>query len=85
MTAHVDPELWTMLEGDPEARLQAIVIADADLDALLAELPEDVEIEHRYRLINSISVTARAGTLRELMQLPRVKSIESVRPVTAFS
>lgn len=76
-------ELWPMLGGDPEARLEAIVISEVDLDELLAELPPEVTVEHRYRLINSISVRGRAGALLALTQLPMVRSIEAVRPVSA--
>lgn len=80
----VAPDLWPMLDGDPAARLEAIVVAEVDLDELLAGLPSEVTVEHRYRLINSISVTARADALLALTRLPMVRSIESVRPVSAL-
>jgi hypothetical protein len=82
MSARIDPELARWLAGDPARQLEAIVSAQGRLDELLDGLPEGVEVQHLYRLIGSISVTAPAGTLRRMADLTVVKSIEPVRRVS---
>lgn len=84
MAAKVDPELAHRLEGDPDALLEAIVMAQDALDDLLASLPAGIVVDHSYRLIRGLAVTASAGTLRRLALLPAVKSIEPVRDVQAW-
>jgi len=81
MSARIDPELARHLNGSPDVELEAIIMAASGLDDLLASLPADVVVEHSYNLIASISVTAPAGALRRLAEMPTVKSIEPVRQV----
>ena len=84
MAAHVDPEMVRQLNGDPDAELEAIVTARDEVDELLASLPADVVVRHRYRLIPGIAISAPVGVLRQLVELPTVKSIEPVRALRAF-
>lgn len=81
MPARVDPDLALQLAGDPQAQLEVTIVARDGLDELLQSLPSDIEVQHRYHLIPSVTVTARAGTLRAVAGMPVVKSIEPVRPV----
>jgi hypothetical protein len=82
MSAQVDPELARQLDfGDPEAWFEAIVTAEDGLDALLDQLPAEVEVEHRYSLIDGVAVKAQARALRTLATMSVVKSIEPVRSV----
>jgi hypothetical protein len=82
-TTDVDPVLWSAMSGEPGREMEAIIVSTGGLDALLAQLPEDVTVDHMYRLINSVSVRTSAGTLRSLVGLPMIKAIEGVRPVSA--
>lgn len=79
----VDADLWQALSGDPAEEVEAILVSAATIETLLAELPAEVTVGHRYRLINAISVQATAAALRRLARLPVIKRIESVRPVAA--
>lgn len=81
--APVDADLWQALSGDPAEEVEAILVSAATIETLLAELPAEVTVGHRYRLINAISVQATAAALRRLARLPMIKRIESVRPVAA--
>lgn len=82
MTARVDPELAGLLDGDPSVRLEAIVMSSRGLDELLAALPREVKVTHKYRLIGSVAVIAPAGALRKLAASSAVASMEPVRGVT---
>jgi len=82
MSARVDPEMAVLLSGDPGQQIEAIISAQGRLDDLLDHLPDGVEIQHQYRLIGSISVSASAGTLRRVADMQAVKSIEPVRRVS---
>ena len=84
MTARVDPDLRAQLEGDPEAPLEAILVAETAIEDLLASLPEEVVVTQRYRLIQGIAVSAPVGIMRRLAALPTVKAIEPVRTVRAY-
>jgi len=81
MSARIEPELAVRLRGDPGTRLEVILTATDGLDELVAQLPTDVQVEHRYRLIAGVAVTATAGTLRRVAEMSVVKSMEPVRPV----
>ncbi len=80
-SASVDPELALELAGDSTTPLQAIVTSKNGLEALLDKLPAEIHIDHAYRLTASVCVTAKPSDLRRLIDMPMVKSIESVRPV----
>lgn len=81
MPASTDPELTLQLGGDPNEPLQAIVTSTDGLDALLAELPPEVHVDHAYTMTASVCVTARPSDLRRLIEMPMVKSIEPVKTV----
>ena len=83
MPAHVDPDLRSRLDGDPRAQLEAIVLAEGELEELEGSLPGDVVVRHRYRLVRGLAVSARADVMRRVADLPTVKSIEPVRIVQA--
>jgi len=84
MAAKLDPELARQMDGDPEAQLEAIVTAASKLEDLLASLPPEVVVQHRYHLLGGVAVKASVGALRRLAQLPAVKAIEPVRDVKAW-
>ncbi len=84
MAARIDPELQHQLDADPEACLEAIVVASGSLDELLASLPDGVVVRHRYRLLRGLAITAPARALRRLAELPTVGSIEPERSVHAL-
>lgn len=84
MTARIDPEMLSQLAGDPETELQAIVSAQDGLEALLAALPADVRVDHTYTLISSVCITTSAATMKKIVEMPVVRSIEPVRGVGAY-
>lgn len=82
LAPRVDPDLVAAMRADPATRMQAIVFAQDGLDDLLSTLPPDVRVEHTYSLIGSVCVSASVADLRRLMDMPAVKSIESIRTVS---
>ena len=79
--ARIDPQLRALLDGAPDLRLEAIVTASDSLDELLPELGCDVQVDHVYRLLRGVAVTATAAALRRLAASSMVESIEPVRRV----
>lgn len=84
MTARVDDELWACLEGDPDAQVEAILVASGSLEELLASLPAGIVVQHRYRRLPGLAVLASARLLRRIAELPTVRAMESVRRVHTF-
>ena len=81
MTATVDPDLAGALSGDPRVSVEAIVRSTTGLDELIAALPREVTILHKYRLISSLAVSAPAGVLLRLAESDTVAYMEPVRDV----
>lgn len=81
MTARVDDELWACLESDPDAQVEAILVASGSLEELLASLPAGIVVQHRYRRLPGLAVLASARLLRRIAELPTVRAMESVRRV----
>ena len=79
----IDAEFWQALGGDPGEQMEAILVSAEGLETLLAGLPDEVTVAHKYRLINAVSVRATAAAIRGLVRLPMIKRIEAVRPVAA--
>ena len=82
MSARVDPEIAARMRSDPDGRLEAIVTAKGKLDDLLGQLPSEVLVEHRYRLIGSVAVLASGRVLQRVADLSTVAAIEPVRGVS---
>jgi len=81
MSARIAADLSRQLSTNPTTPIEAILTAAEGLDELLAQLPPDVQVDHTYRLSHSVAVTASAGTLRRLAELPAVEAMEPVRDV----
>lgn len=85
MTARIEADLSRQLAGDPKALVAVIITANDGLDELVARLPAGVQVEHTYRLINGLAITAAAGTLRQVARMPEVKTMEPVRDVRSYA
>ena len=83
MTARIESDLSRQLAGDPKALVEVIITAADGLDELVAQLPAGVHVEHTYRLINGLAITAPARTLQQVARMPEVKTMEPVRGVQA--
>ena len=81
MLRKLTAEVLPVFENDPGRPMHAIVTALEDLDALLESLPDQIMIEHQFRLIKGVSIKASAADLMEVAHLPGVRSIESVKSV----
>ena len=81
MRTRLDPELHALVDRDPQAIIEAIITADGPIEALLAQLPASLVVQHTYRLIPGVAVSGPAGELERLAELAVVRSIEPVRTV----
>jgi hypothetical protein len=81
--ASIAKDLADLLDGEPAASLDVIVLASGSLEALLEAVPPGVEVRHVYRLRKGIAATADVAAVRVLAASDAVAAIEPDRPVSA--